>query len=534
MKFGSFEQLEKLTEGPITTVYKAYQPHLDRVVLLKVLHPHLKDEAELVARFQREAQACARIKHENIVDVYELGRESESWFIAMEYIDGWSFKTYLTEKGSLPVEEADLIMADCLRGLAAAHANGVLHRDIKPSNILLDPDGKAKLTDFGLASIVGASSLTQPETAVGTPAYISPEQLNGEKLDGRADLFSLGAVYYEMLTGQQLFAGETFTDSFTKVLTLPVPEIAEVQPGTNRILQKLLAKSRGQRFESALAVLNEFGQDLTLIRTPKTVLNAGKQYKWVAGLVLILVLLAVGYFTLNDFRSRQNSNQPDAFVHNEGIAADISTGSGNFSAAIIDSLSDPIETEEPDHNTIKTAKPILLPEEDEPQAELQLSASLTDSQSIPGESTPPDSGSLIITCRPWAHVRIDGQSMGMTPLPEPILLVVGRHNLSFENPNFPRVTRQIVVEANKMAAWHEDLWQSVGYLWLTVVPWADVYLNQKKVTTTPISEPLMQPVGQYKLELVHPMHALQDKEISIQAGDTTFVFCRLGQEIVVR
>ena len=219
MKIEGYTISEELSRGPITTVYRATQDALERSVVLKVLNIQWQNETDLVARFQREAKIYARLKHPNIVTIFNFGFSGEAFYLVMEDIKGQSLANLLKKHKSLPYPVALYIAREILSGLTYAHDKGVIHRDLKPSNILIDHDGLVKITDFGLATISDLPRITDHDSSVGTPAYMSPEQARGEQLDSRSDLFSLGVTIYEMFTGVSPFYDENLAVTINNVLT---------------------------------------------------------------------------------------------------------------------------------------------------------------------------------------------------------------------------------------------------------------------------------------------------------------------------
>ena len=201
-----YQITEKLGEGGMGVVYKATDTTLGRAVALKFLASHLVEDEEGRQRFIHEAKAAAALDHPNICTVYEVNQEGGQTFIAMAYVEGQSVKQKI-EKRPLKLDEALDITIQTARGLKAAHQKGVVHRDIKPSNLMLTQEGQVKIMDFGLAHIAAQTKLTKTGTTLGTAAYMSPEQVQGEEVDQRSDIWSLGVVLYEILTGQSPFQG---------------------------------------------------------------------------------------------------------------------------------------------------------------------------------------------------------------------------------------------------------------------------------------------------------------------------------------
>ena len=201
-----YKIVAKLGEGGMGVVYKAEDTKLERTVALKFLAQHLLDDEEAKERFLREAKAAAALDHPNICTVYEIDEVDGKTFIAMAFLEGESLEEHISE-GPLSIKDALDFARQTADGLQAAHTKGVLHRDIKPANILISPEGRATIMDFGLARLTEASRLTKFDTAMGTVAYMSPEQAQGMEVDSRTDVWALGCVLYEMVSGQRPFQG---------------------------------------------------------------------------------------------------------------------------------------------------------------------------------------------------------------------------------------------------------------------------------------------------------------------------------------
>jgi len=257
--------IEKLGEGGMGVVYKAEDLSLERPVALKFLSPRAMGTEEDQERFVHEAKAAASLNHPNICTIYEIATADGKTFIAMEYVEGENLRMRM-KLAPLPLDEALAITADIGRGLAAAHERGIVHRDIKPANIVVTPNRVVKIMDFGLARIAGGAQLTQPGTTLGTVSYMSPEQARGDDIDGRTDVWSLGVVLYEMLTGRRPFVGDRDMAVIYSILNEDPQPAIELRPDIpetlEAILKKALTKDRNVRYASAL----EFAGDIFAVK----------------------------------------------------------------------------------------------------------------------------------------------------------------------------------------------------------------------------------------------------------------------------
>ncbi|RME47495.1 MAG: serine/threonine protein kinase, partial [Caldilineae bacterium] len=255
-----YRLLEWLGEGSMGMVYRARDETLGRDVAIKFLLPKQIIGGEASARFLREARLVARLSHPNIMTLHDMGREGNWHYLVLEYIAGQDLHTRLVERGGpLPVAEALHAARGLLEALAYAHQQGVIHRDIKPENILLTPDGRVKVADFGLSVARGEMRLTRDDVIVGTVLYLAPEVISGTRPDARADLYACGAVLYELLTGRPPFWGDNPATTFSQILNAPLVPPRTLEPGipatVERVILTLLARNPADRFESAAAAL---------------------------------------------------------------------------------------------------------------------------------------------------------------------------------------------------------------------------------------------------------------------------------------
>jgi serine/threonine protein kinase/Tol biopolymer transport system component len=269
-KIGQYEVLSSIGEGAMGEVYLALDTRLGRRVAIKVLPARFAGDPERVTRFMREAKVSSALNHPNIVTVYDGGEDNGARFIATEFIEGVTIRQRLAT-GPLDLAEALDIATQCAVALSAAHEAGVAHRDVKPENIMLRPDGVVKIVDFGLASVAlpdPGFTATQAGAIIGTPRYMSPEQARGERSDAASDIFSLGAVFYEMVTGRPAFAGKSSSEVLAALLTAE-PDRTGVPVGLHPVFAKALAKPLDARYRS----MREFAADLTALKQKQQLLT---------------------------------------------------------------------------------------------------------------------------------------------------------------------------------------------------------------------------------------------------------------------
>jgi serine/threonine protein kinase len=297
-KLGRYDLVRVLGKGAMGLVYEGRDPNLDRRVAIKTIKvENLSDEsaAEYEVRFRTEARSAARLQHPNIVSVYDSDRDGDIAFLVMEFIQGDDLKHHLDKGDLYTLEQSQRIMADLLSALDYAHRQNIVHRDIKPANLLIEPDGRVKLADFGVARIQDSGEATRTQgTIVGTLKYMSPEQLQGRPIDSRADIYAAGVVLYQLLTGKRPFDGDTDFAVIQQIVNYTPPAATyfndRLPPAIDAVVAKALAKSRDQRystaqeFSNALAAACRDASDITAV-PPAAVPGKGSSSTWTATLL---------------------------------------------------------------------------------------------------------------------------------------------------------------------------------------------------------------------------------------------------------
>ncbi len=259
---GRYRLESKLGSGGMSTVFLARDDTLERWVAVKVMHREISDQPDQIERFRREARTVAQLSHPNVVAVIDAGEDGGYPYIVLEYVEGETLKQRVDRLGRLPIDEAAAYAIEIGRGLAAAHAHRLVHRDVKPQNVLIDSEGRAKVTDFGIARTLEADGLTKTGRVLGTTDYVAPEQAMGQGVDSRSDIYSLGVLLYEMLTGDVPFQAETVVGVAMKHVNEQMPDVQESRPEVSSALAAVIERSTSKEAKSRYPDMSAFLADL--------------------------------------------------------------------------------------------------------------------------------------------------------------------------------------------------------------------------------------------------------------------------------
>jgi serine/threonine-protein kinase len=501
-KLGRYIIVEELGQGAMGVVYKAVDPLIDRTVAIKTINLDLsRDELEsFEKRFQREVQSAGKLNHPNIVTVYDVGRTEGVAYMAMEFLEGKELREILDSGVVLPVEKVVHIAAQICDGLAFAHEHGIIHRDIKPANVMVMKNGMVKITDFGIAQVSSASR-TMAGMVMGSPKYMSPEQVVGQTVDGRSDIFSLGVVLYEMLTGKTPFVGDNISAIMYQILNEePIPPKAfnqNIPDSLNYVTLRALAKHPDARYQTA----KELGRDLRKYKTleipapgepavlPAAPMDRRKAARDALGdatqvisrisddstgtggksgitkparrwslphlALLIGIPLLLGVFVLLIVSGPQTEETPPSQPSAER-QADITAETAQPAAPIVDQAqtATPPALSEPSGKTSQAG----AMEPKEKKADSRAKTPKTATNSTPGESKvvvtapqpvlPSGSATLELAIAPWGEVFVDGVRQGVTPPLRELKLPPGQHTILIVNQTFTPYSQTINVQAN--------------------------------------------------------------------------------------
>ena len=417
-RFEGFRIVEELGSGALSSVFKAVQSSLDRVVAIKVLKGTIHPTSPFAAQLEREARVLGELSHPNVGLLYDFVKDGSRLYLVLEYVDGFSLAAVLAKKARIGPDAVAAIGAAVARGLAHAHERGIVHRDIKPANLLVSKRGELKIFDFGIAQRERAPSADEPlakqideNTAFGTPAYMSPEQILGEHVDARTDIFSLGTVLYQLVCGTRPFDKGDENDRRAAAHRIrrdpPVPlhrRAPEVPRALERIVMRAIEKLPVDRYASA-AVLAEHLEEFLESRT-RAVPNA----------VVVRALTRVGLLegdaaqasAAHDLRPRA-SVRPTAY----GFAA-------LFGLIVLGGAVIEITGRGGSYRVSAGERPLEL--------------------------APPSAGALRVLATPWAEVWVDGQRIDTTPFARSIPLSPGKHYVTLRHPSAPIEKREVAIE----------------------------------------------------------------------------------------
>lgn len=406
-KLGGYAVTGEIGSGGMAVVYKAEQPSLDRMVAIKELRKEMASDPSLIERFDREAKSVASLAHTNIVHIYDFMTRGNSMFIVMEFVEGIDLYDLLAKVDRLPAEIAAIIALQAARALEHAHYRGVVHRDFKPSNLMLTKQGEVKLMDFGIARDEAYDDLTRPGTAIGTPAYMSPEQIMGERVDFRSDIFSFGIVLYQMLTGQKPFTEDDTHSVMQRIVNEPFVRPRRLYPDIpwrlSRIIQRCLQKDPSRRYNST----EELRRALENYVAKKIRINyAGR---------LVIFMRNRGFLS---------DNEAKTYVREDDLKSTVSQAIDTGSVSGFRVL----------------ARPAIAINA------VLLAAFATWIGWVDFKQLGVERGQLFINARPWAEVFIDGQRHDTTPFVTPVALPPGRHTIEFRNTYFRTEIEAVEIE----------------------------------------------------------------------------------------
>ncbi|MBI5359482.1 MAG: serine/threonine protein kinase [Planctomycetes bacterium] len=374
-KFGHYTIIKQLGKGGMGQVYEAYEEALDRTVAIKILNKDLSKDSQFKARFIKEARTAAKLEHQNIATVYSVGEINSLCYIAMQHIKGMSLAEHITKNGTLSHIKALNILKQTSRAVSFAHKQGIVHRDLKPGNIMLTTDGVVKVMDFGLAKeLKSDSKMTETGTYLGTPEYSSPEQCEGGVLDGKSDIYSLGVVLYEMITGKMPYTGDTPYALFSKIINDPPPDIRTINPDVPepvaQLIDEMLSKNGKDRpsADELITIIDDILENRPVRRRKPVSTRRRKSgaLRFAGAAAAILILIALAVIIVSKKNDAPNGQNPAITRHDStdtvktAVAIPPAPSVKNEFPKVILVLDSQNTTGEADINWLRTAIPEML------------------------------------------------------------------------------------------------------------------------------------------------------------------------------
>lgn len=514
--FEKFEIIECFKKDAQAAVYLANHIYLGKKIILKSLNTKKIFEDSVVDRFKREAKLLAKLDHPSIIKVLDFGMYGDFFYISFEYFESRNLREFL-KTNKLTIEQKEKLFVHILLGLRFAHSNKIIHRDIKPENVLVDDSLNLKISDFGLALIQDDAFETSKYSIVGTPCYMSPEQVNGSKLTMQSDLFSLGSLAYELFTEKNLFLGNDVAQTINNVInfnsSLVDPNVEHLPENIKSVIKKLLKKNLNERLKTVDEALAFFDVDLqdSNVGSANTnnAVNKNKTntilYTSAAAIIALLIFISF------NFTGKSNSA--------EEIPVD--TKNSEVAQQPEETIQNKID-EQPAVDKVKTEPKTIDESTVENKTENKVDPS--DNTPVVNEEEKQDVeiayGKLSVECLPWAEVFINDKRIDTTPIDSLLTFTAGEYNLKLVHPDYPEYTGKFKIEKDKTTSIKILLDSLVGYLKCNVFPWGEIYVDNKFLGQTPLSNMEKLKKGEHTINIKNPSFPEYVGSFNINGQDT--------------
>lgn len=496
--FEKFEIISCFKKDDSSAVYLANHIYLAKKIILKVLNLSKQSDSSVTERFKREAKILAKLDHPNIINVLDFGVHEKFLYISFEYFESANLRTHLNSI-KLSTEQIKNIAAQLFNGLNYAHSNDVIHRDLKPENILLDNNFKLKISDFGLAQLGSDNFITSKTSLLGTPSYMSPEQILGEKLTIQSDLFSAGIILYELAIGDVLFNGNDINNTINSIINFTLRDVDEKLNNCDEKLKELIVgllnPNKKKRIVSSGEALTILGAASVAIEPTK---NQIKKTKFVIPILGFLLLAALVFVLSQFFADDKNIPETKTESNQTLQLSEPQVNDSLQSETAVDRRSNP-----------KAENKSLIKRE-----------GAEDRKDITKTKAEIETGLLFVECKPWGYLFVDGDSVDTTPISNPIILESGVHHLKIAHPDYPLFQESIKIAANETSRIHVNLDTLFAFFDCKIFPWGDVYIDDVLLGQTPFTNLKRIHPGRHTLRFENPAYPVYSKEVEFLKGDT--------------
>ena len=514
LMFEKFRILKTIKQDTYRAVYIAEHIFLGKTIFLKTINKKYMTDPVLLDRFKREAQILAQLDHPNIIKVWDFGTYDDYFYISFEHFKSQNLREILSNN-ILKEEDKKRLIVQLMTGLQYAHDHQIIHRDLKPENILLNENLNLKIADFGLATIENQAGSTEDTTIVGTPAYMSPEQIQGQELTGQTDLFSMGIIIYEIYNGKNPFLGADTGTTLNNILNLDLDSLktdtTKLPDDINIFIKKLLSRkpaNRPRRIEFPGMEISVHSQDPEI--QPQ---SASHIFRY--SLILATLLIMGSLIIYLKYKANQDLNEKTNLVKQ--------------SVENIDMNNDSIATK-----SVTNVHKDIIPELKQTPSKLTLHRSSETVRSEEPVENPPQmnvlqSGFLMVECQPWADIYIDGVKKESTPLKNPLQIAAGVHQLKLVHPEYPQLKRKISLNPDETLNISVNLDTTIGYFTCHVHPWGDVFIDGQSIGQTPLNKYIRLESGKHTLVIKNPGFSDYSKIITISKNDTVSINISLSK-----
>lgn len=531
-KISKYQLFSELQRGPITRVYKAIQPELQRVVLVKQLNTERIMDEDLVERFKQEGLILAKINSPNVITIFDFGYDDNVPFLVTEFVEGNTLAELIVQNGALPYDLGLFILQQLTQGLCALHHQNIIHQDIKPENIYISNEGEVKLGDLGFSVI-----LDQVDQQIqGTPSYLAPEVVSGSPVDFRCDLYSLGLVGYEMLTGDNPYAADDIQTIFNRIVNLKPITVHVVRPEVpekfSTLIARLMAQNPDERLQSATELSRQL-DDLKISMGIKVDGNSLTSFMQNPDQYQISRLIPDTNFAKPDTKQKKRSRA----VFIVGLFAIIILGillikildnGPSFLPNRTDTTTIAINknfNQIKDQNDIPTISNIDIKKVDPSGSKEILHKSLiqkelkADSLKVPF-AIPTRLDTITITSDPKAFVFLKNDSLGITPLS--LISDAEKNELEIElqTPGFPIIKKTVTRTDQTAQKIHINFWKEVGYLDIAIIPWGEIWIDGDSIDVSPINRPIVLAPGNHRLMVRHSSLKNITESFYVAIGET--------------